>query len=83
MLAGLSLGVFTSRNLANCLWALAKMSHNPGQIFLDAMVVEVGKKLEGCNAQNLVCLLPRLYDILLPCHVSQLGMLLGYCKDLC
>ena len=48
------LGQFTARNLANCLWALAKMGHNPGQEFMAAVVAQVGQKLPDCNAQNLV-----------------------------
>ena len=52
--AGGRLGEFTARNLANCLWALAKMGHHPGADFLAALSAEVAKKLPGCNAQNLV-----------------------------
>lgn len=54
MRAGGRLGEFTARNLANCLWALAKMGHRPGADLMDALVAEVGRKLRGCNAQNLV-----------------------------
>ncbi len=52
--AGTRLTDFTARNLSNSLWALAKMGHNPGEAMLNAMAAEVAKKLDGCNAQNLV-----------------------------
>ena len=48
------LGQFTARNLANSLWALAKMGHHPGLEFMAALVAQVGLKLPDCNAQNLV-----------------------------
>ena len=43
---------FTARNIANALWALAKMMHNPGERFLNTMGAEVAKKVMDFNAQN-------------------------------
>lgn len=43
---------FTARNIANALWALAKMMHNPGDTFLNTMGAEVAKKVADFNAQN-------------------------------
>ena len=43
---------FTARNIANTLWALAKMMHNPGAQFLNTMGAEVAAKIRDFNAQN-------------------------------
>ena len=43
---------FTARNIANALWALAKMMHNPGDRFLNTMGAEVATKVADFNAQN-------------------------------
>lgn len=43
---------FTARNIANALWALAKMMHNPGDTFLNTMGAEAAKKVADFNAQN-------------------------------
>ncbi|DBA96718.1 TPA: hypothetical protein ACH3X1_015560 [Trebouxia sp. C0004] len=43
---------FSARNIANTLWALAKMMHNPGDAFLNSLGVEAGKKVTDFNAQN-------------------------------
>ena len=47
-----SVHAFTARNIANALWALAKMMHNPGDRFLNTMGAEVAKKVVDFNAQN-------------------------------
>jgi len=44
---------FTARNLANALWALAKMMINPGEKFLTVLRDETLKKVAEFNAQNL------------------------------
>lgn len=43
---------FSARNIANTLWALAKMMHNPGEVFLNSLGAEAGKKVTDFNAQN-------------------------------
>ena len=43
---------FSARNIANTLWALAKMMHNPGDTFLNSLGAEAGKKVTDFNAQN-------------------------------
>lgn len=43
---------FTARNIANTLWALAKMMHNPGDKFLNTMGAEAAAKVQDFNAQN-------------------------------
>lgn len=43
---------FSARNIANTLWALAKMMHNPGDAFLNSLGAEAGKKVTDFNAQN-------------------------------
>ena len=43
---------FTARNIANTLWALAKMAHHPGDTFLDRLGAEAAKKVTEFNAQN-------------------------------
>jgi hypothetical protein len=44
---------FKGRNIANTLWAMAKMGHNPGQEFFQAMVKQSIKRIKDFNAQNL------------------------------
>ena len=44
---------FTARNLANTLWALAKMGHNPGGRLLSLLEAETLKKVGGFNPQNI------------------------------
>ena len=43
---------FSARNIANTLWALAKMMHHPGGTFLNSLGAEAGKKVTDFNAQN-------------------------------
>ena len=43
---------FSARNIANTLWALAKMMHDPGDAFLNSLGAEAGKKVTDFNAQN-------------------------------
>ena len=45
--------IFPARNLANTLWAFARLGHNPGVPLLQALAEESVKKLAGFNAQNL------------------------------
>lgn len=44
---------FTARNIANVLWAFAKMMHNPGPTLLDSLGAEASRKVLDFNAQNL------------------------------
>ena len=53
MCAVANIGNFTARNIANVLWAFAKMTHNPGAAYLDSLGVEAGRKVTDFNAQNL------------------------------
>ena len=53
MSAVANIGNFTARNIANVLWAFAKMTHNPGPAFLDSLGAEAGRKVTDFNAQNL------------------------------
>lgn len=46
---------FTARNLANLLWGLAKVERHPGEQMLGDLAEEIGRKIDGANAQNLVC----------------------------
>lgn len=48
-----NIGNFTARNIANVLWAFAKMMHNPGGAFLDSLGAEASRKVLDFNAQNL------------------------------
>ena len=51
--AGDTVESFTARNLANTLWALAKMGHNPGDRLLGLLQAETLKKVAGFNPQNI------------------------------
>lgn len=44
---------FPARNLANALWGLAKLQHNPGQALLQALTNEVLKKLDQFIPQHI------------------------------
>ena len=44
---------FTARNLANALWAMAKINLNPGEEVLSALSNEAIKKIADFNAQNI------------------------------
>lgn len=42
---------FSARNLANAVWALAKLDHHPGHL-MTKFCKEVLGKVKDCNAQN-------------------------------
>ena len=44
---------FPARNLANTLWAMAKLGHQPGRPLLQALANEALKKLDQFIAQNI------------------------------
>ena len=44
---------FTPRNLANTLWAVAKMNLKVGSCLLNLLSGEVHKKMHDFNAQNI------------------------------
>ena len=44
---------FTSRELANTLWALARMGHNPGETFMSAFLYRAEEELPSFNSQDL------------------------------
>ena len=44
--------MFSARNIANTLWALAKMMHNPGDTFLNSLGAEAAQKVADFNPQN-------------------------------
>ncbi len=44
---------FTARNLANTLWALAKINLDPGLELLTALAGEATEKIANFNAQNI------------------------------
>ena len=48
---------FTGRNLANTLWAFAKMGHHPGEELLLTLAPQIRMQLSSCNAQNLANIL--------------------------
>ena len=43
---------FKARNIANAVWALAKMMHNPGDKFLNTMGALAAEKVAEFNPQN-------------------------------
>ncbi|KAK9861764.1 hypothetical protein WJX84_008936 [Apatococcus fuscideae] len=50
--AGDNLATTTARNLANVIWAFAKMEYDPGETLLQAIADELAKKAMDCNPQN-------------------------------
>ena len=61
---------FTARNLANALWALAKMMIDPGEKFLNGLRDEASKKCDDFNAQNLANTLWAFGTLGAPSHCS-------------
>ena len=51
--SGEKVKTFTARNLANALWAMAKMGYHPGEELLEKIQGQVLQKLPEFNPQNL------------------------------
>ncbi|KAK9842858.1 hypothetical protein WJX74_003528 [Apatococcus lobatus] len=51
-LIGEKLATTTARNLANIVWAFAKMEYDPGQQLLQEVADELATKAASCNPQN-------------------------------